>query len=56
MHVAVVMPARNEEELIASSINSVPDVVDCLIVVDDSSVDSTAKIARNTLEKLTSSR
>ena len=56
MRVAVVMPARNEEELIASSINSVPDVVDCLIVVDDSSVDSTAKIAKNTIEKLSSSR
>ena len=56
MHVAVVMPARNEEKLIASSINSIPDVVDCLIVVDDSSVDSTAKIAKNTLEKLSSSR
>ena len=56
MHVAVVMPARDEEELIASSINSVPDIVDRLIVVDDSSVDSTAKIAKNTLEKMSSSR
>ena len=56
MHVAVVMPARNEEELIAFSINSVPNSVECLIVVDDSSVDSTAKIAMNTLEKLSLSR
>ena len=56
MHVAVVMPARNEEELIAFSINSVPKIVECLIVVDDSSVDSTAKIAMNTLEKLSLSR
>ncbi len=56
MHVAVVMPARNEEELIAFSINSVPDIVECLIVVDDSSIDSTAKIALNSLQKLSSSR
>ena len=56
MHVAVVMPARNEEELIALSINSVPDIVECLIVVDDSSTDFTAKIAANSLDQLTSSR
>ena len=56
MHVAVVMPARNEEELIAFSINSVPDIVECLIVVDDSSTDFTAKIAANSLDQLTSSR
>ena len=56
MHVAVVMPARNEEKLIESSINSVPDIVECLIVIDDSSSDSTAKIAKNSLEKLSTSR
>ena len=56
MKVAVIMPARNEEELIESSINSVPDIVKCLIVVDDSSSDSTARIARDSIKKLSTSR
>ena len=56
MHVAVIMPARDEEKLISKSIFSVPDFVDCLIVVDDGSTDSTAEIARNTLESWSSGR
>ena len=56
MHVAVIMPARDEEKLISKSISSVPDFVDCLIVVDDGSTDSTAEIARNTLESWSSGR
>tara|TARA_B100000902_G_scaffold145853_2_gene143065 strand:- start:1851 stop:2783 length:933 start_codon:yes stop_codon:yes gene_type:complete len=56
MHVAVVMPARNEEALISSSINSVPDIVECLIVINDGSTDSTEKVASISLDNLSSSR
>jgi glycosyltransferase involved in cell wall biosynthesis len=56
MHVAVVMPARNEEQLIRASIKSVPDSVECLIVVDDGSIDSTSSIANDSLEKWSSGR
>ncbi len=50
------MPARNEEALIASSITSVPDLVQCLIVVDDGSTDSTSSIANEYLQKLSSTK
>ena len=46
MRVVVVMPARNEAELISSSIASVPSSVDWIVVVDDGSTDNTAEIAR----------
>ncbi len=56
MHVAVVMPARNEEQLISRAISSVPENVDCLIVVDDGSIDSTAEVANSSLNEWSSSR
>lgn len=56
MHVAVIMPARDEEILISKSISSVPDFVECLIVVDDASTDSTADIAVKELETWSSNR
>src|SRR5215469_4999181 len=43
--VAVVMPAHNEEKLIAQAITSVPEFVDHVIVIDDASTDDTAKLA-----------
>ena len=43
--VAVVIPARNEADKIASTIRSVPGFVDHVIVVDDASDDATAAIA-----------
>ena len=49
--IAVVVPAYNEEKLIAQTIASVPDFVDTIIVVDDSSRDDTANIVRNEAEK-----
>ncbi|MFE4718886.1 glycosyltransferase family 2 protein, partial [Streptomyces sp. NPDC056728] len=42
MKVAVVVPAYNEEKLIARTINTTPDFVDHIVVIDDASSDSTA--------------
>lgn len=42
--IAIVVPAYNEEKLIARTIASIPDFVDSIIVVDDASRDDTFKI------------
>jgi glycosyltransferase involved in cell wall biosynthesis len=44
--VAVVVPAFNEAEKIASTVRSVPGFVDRVIVVDDASADATGRTAR----------
>jgi glycosyltransferase involved in cell wall biosynthesis len=45
LKVAVVVPAYNEEKLIAQTIETVPDFVDHIIVIDDTSTDTTSERA-----------
>lgn len=44
--IAVVVPAYNEEKLISRTINSIPEFVDKIIVVDDASKDKTVSIVQ----------
>lgn len=50
LRVAVVVPAYNEEKLIATVIRTVPELVDHIIVVDDQSSDDTPRLAEATLD------
>lgn len=45
--ICVVVPAYNEERLIAQAVSSIPDFVDWVTVVDDGSSDSTPKIVED---------
>lgn len=49
--VAVVVPAYNEEKLIGRVIETMPDFVDHIVVVNDKSTDKTAEIVRSYAEK-----
>ncbi len=48
--IAVVVPAYNEEKLIARTLKEIPDLVDKMIVVDDASTDSTVRIVTELAE------
>jgi glycosyltransferase involved in cell wall biosynthesis len=49
--ISVVVPAYNEEKLIAKTLTSMPALVDNIIVVNDASKDSTAQTVRRTAEE-----
>jgi glycosyltransferase involved in cell wall biosynthesis len=49
--IAVVIPAHNEESRIGAVLETMPDVVDRIFVVDDGSGDGTGDVVRGYLEK-----
>jgi glycosyltransferase involved in cell wall biosynthesis len=50
--VAVVVPAHNEEKLIGTVLETMPDFVDLIIVVDDASTDLTSTVVDSYREQL----
>ena len=49
--IAVVVPAYNEENQIQEVINSMPDFVDRIVIVNDKSKDKTASIVEEIIKK-----
>jgi len=49
--IAIVIPCYNEETQIESVINTMPDYVDTMIVVDDKSKDQTVTVVKNMLDE-----
>ena len=49
--IAVVVPAYNEETQISHVIETMPDFVDRIVVVNDNSTDATADIVKQHMEK-----
>ena len=49
--VAVVVPAYNEEKQIGMVIETMPDFVDRIIIVNDKSTDATAEVVRGYIER-----
>lgn len=52
--IAVVVPAYNEEKLIAKVIDTMPEFVDKIVIIDDKSSDSTAQVVTNYTSSSTS--
>lgn len=52
--VAVVVPAYNEETQIGMVIESMPDFVDRIIIINDKSTDKTSEVVKNYIDKDTS--
>lgn len=44
--ICVVLPAYNEESQIAGVIETMPEFVDAVVVVDDASTDDTCRVVR----------
>jgi glycosyltransferase involved in cell wall biosynthesis len=53
LRVAVVVPAHNEERLIATVIKTAPELVDHIIIVDDASTDDTSGAAKASADERT---
>ena len=49
--ISVVIPAYNEEKLIAKTINTMPEEADYLIVINDNSKDGTLEIVQELASK-----
>ena len=47
LSVAVVLPAYNESQLLAATVESLPDFIDFIVIVDDCSTDETAMVAKS---------
>jgi glycosyltransferase involved in cell wall biosynthesis len=45
--IGIVIPAYNEEKLVGKVINTLPDYVDNIVVVDDCSQDTTAAVVQS---------
>jgi glycosyltransferase involved in cell wall biosynthesis len=49
--VCLILPAYNEEKLIIPTIKGAPKIIDRIIVVDDGSIDKTAKVVKQLKDK-----
>lgn len=50
-HVALVIPAYNEERLIGRTLSGVPPVIDSIVVVDDASTDNMSAVVRGCMAR-----
>jgi glycosyltransferase involved in cell wall biosynthesis len=50
--IGVVVPAYNEEKLIGRVIQTMPDYIDVIVVVDDASQDGTSQVLRESLSQM----
>ncbi len=50
-NLAVIVPAYNEEVLIEKTINSIPEKVNKIVIINDCSKDDTEKIVRSLMKK-----